>query len=341
MVASVQRRAESADELVAEVTRIVREATGVGAARELPPEEPLGALGLDSLAIVNVVAAVEGRFARELPDALWEDRRGISIASLAAAVGQCGVRPRRAAPARPSPARPSSRASRASSGSSCNSRGAAREAASPPAHCTARVIVAHWLRAQPALRRPHARPRRRPARCPAARGPHDRALRRRLRRAAGRDLDEDAGRTHAQPTSDGACRAASICLAAWEGERIVAYDLLGPTARRTSPPRPAPASASICTSAAKSRGRGIGLALLAASLPYTRDLGFSRQATIVLERNRPMIAAATQLLGFSGRRPRRAQRAARSGALELAAARIDVQRPASRDLNQLGRRRRR
>jgi GNAT superfamily N-acetyltransferase len=47
------------------------------------------------------------------------------------------------------------------------------------------------------------------------------------------------------------------------------------------------------------RGRGIGLALLAASLPYTRDLGFSRQATIVLERNRPMIAAATQLLGFT------------------------------------------
>ena len=50
---------------------------------------------------------------------------------------------------------------------------------------------------------------------------------------------------------------------------------------------------------ARSRGRGIGLALLAASLPYTRELGFTRQATIVLERNRPMIAAATQMLGFA------------------------------------------
>jgi GNAT superfamily N-acetyltransferase len=49
----------------------------------------------------------------------------------------------------------------------------------------------------------------------------------------------------------------------------------------------------------ESRGRGIGLALLSASLPYTRDLGFTRQATIVLERNVPMIAAATQLLGFT------------------------------------------
>src|SRR5450432_21987 len=86
MVASLQLRADSAEEVVAAVTRIVREATGMGAGRELPCEEPLGALGLDSLALVNAVAAVEAAYGRELPDTLWEDRRGVSIASLAAAV---------------------------------------------------------------------------------------------------------------------------------------------------------------------------------------------------------------------------------------------------------------
>jgi len=90
-----------------------------------------------------------------------------------------------------------------------------------------------------------------------------------------------------------------ICLAAWEGERIVAYDLLGPTGAGD-----VTASNGTCIGLnlherCEARGRGIGLALLAASLPYTRELGFTRQATIVLERNRPMIAAATQILGFA------------------------------------------
>ncbi len=90
-----------------------------------------------------------------------------------------------------------------------------------------------------------------------------------------------------------------ICLAAWEGDRIVAYDLLGPTGADD-----VTASNGTCIGLnlherCEARGRGIGLALLAASLPYTRELGFTRQATIVLERNRPMIAAATQILGFA------------------------------------------
>src|SRR5882724_10141987 len=86
MVASMHLRAQSAQETLAEVTRIVREATGIGAGRDQPPDEPLGALGLDSLALVNAVPAVEAACGRELPHALWGDRRGISIASLAAVV---------------------------------------------------------------------------------------------------------------------------------------------------------------------------------------------------------------------------------------------------------------
>ena len=124
-----------------------------------------------------------------------------------------------------------------------------------------------------------------------------------------------------------------ICLAAWEGDRIVAYDLLGPTGADD-----VTASNGTCIGLnlherCEARGRGIGLALLAASLPYTRELGFTRQATIVLERNRPMIAAATQILGFAV--TGRAERLELAGprALELAAARVGVRGPAPRRLN--------
>lgn len=93
--------------------------------------------------------------------------------------------------------------------------------------------------------------------------------------------------------------AGILCLAAWEGGRIVAYDLLGPHGAEDVTTSPGTCLGINLYERRESRGHGIGLGLLAASLAYTRDLGFSRQATIVLERNRSMIAAATQLLGFA------------------------------------------
>jgi hypothetical protein len=90
-----------------------------------------------------------------------------------------------------------------------------------------------------------------------------------------------------------------ICLAAWEGERILAYELLGPSGTEDVTTSRGTCFGLNLYERPESLGRGIGLGLLAASLPYTRELGFTRQATIVLERNRPMIAAATQMLGFA------------------------------------------
>ena len=83
------------------------------------------------------------------------------------------------------------------------------------------------------------------------------------------------------------------------GGRIVAYDLLGPTGAEDVRHGPGRASGSTCTSAARRAAAASALALLAASLSYTRELGFARQATIAPERDRPLIAAATQLLGFA------------------------------------------
>ena len=117
------------------------------------------------------------------------------------------------------------------------------------------------------------------------------------------------------------------CLAAWEDGRIVAYDMLAPSGAEDVTTSPGTCFGLDLYERRESRGRGIGVGLLAASLSYARDLGFSRQATIVLERNRPMIAAATQMLGFEVDGPRRAQRAARPRALELAGAWVKLQCP--------------
>jgi GNAT superfamily N-acetyltransferase len=90
-----------------------------------------------------------------------------------------------------------------------------------------------------------------------------------------------------------------ICLAAWEDARIVAYDLIGPTGSdEVTASNGTCLGLNLCERR-EVRGRGIGLALLAASLPYMRELGFRRHATIVSERNRPLIATATQVLGFA------------------------------------------
>jgi acyl carrier protein/GNAT superfamily N-acetyltransferase len=296
MVASMQLRAKSADEVLAEVTRIVREATGIGADRELAPAEPLGALGLDSLALVNAVAAVEAAYGRELPDALWEDRRGISVAGLAAlvaAAGEAVAQDRTAGSTvaeRPSISRVEPLALR------WEARGLPGRAAAGVVHRA--VILAHWARAQQryvVLARdlagdlPDAPP---PAGISIA--PYDGASDEPL---AGIWTATQARRIRAQLRRR--MDAGILCLAAWEGGRIVAYDLLGPQGAEDVTTSPGTCLGLNLYERRESRGRGIGLSLLSASLPYTRDLGFSRQATIVLERNRPMIAAATQMLGFA------------------------------------------
>jgi GNAT superfamily N-acetyltransferase/acyl carrier protein len=296
MVTSVGRQGV-AEDVVADVTHVVREASGAGAMRDLPAEEPLSALGLDSLAIVNAVAAVEARFARELPDALWEDRRGISIASLAAAVAGAGEEQalgRAVIDAAPGDQPGVSRVERLF---------LQLEACGPGGRVAAGalhrgVIAAHWLRAnQPCVVLTRELEGDLPV-VPMPDGvtiaPYDGI---RDEPLAGIWTATQAGRMRAHLRRRMA--AGMHCLAAWEAERIVAYDLLGPSGAEDVTTSPGTCFGLNLHERRESRGRGIGLALLAASLPYTRDLGFSRQATIVLERNRPMIAAATQLLGFT------------------------------------------
>jgi acyl carrier protein/GNAT superfamily N-acetyltransferase len=281
--------AVTSPQLVDDVARIVHEATGIGRARVLPPEEPLGALGLDSLALVKAVAAVEGAFGCELPDELWEDRRGISIASLAAALASAPVgEPAARAPIAPAGEQP---------GVSriellflrLEARGLAGRAAAHALHGA--VIGSHWARSrQPCVVLERELGGELPS-IPLPDGvsiaPYDGKSDEPL---AGIWTETQAARmrAHLRRRMD----AGIICLAAWEGGSIVAYDLLGPEGAEDVATSPGTCFGLNLYERRESRGRGIGLALLAASLPYARELGFSRQATVVL-------VAATQLLGFS------------------------------------------
>jgi GNAT superfamily N-acetyltransferase/acyl carrier protein len=301
MAARSQWRSDPDDALLDEVALIVRRATGIGSARVLPIDDPLGTLGLDSLSLVNAVAAVEGAFERELPDELWEDRRGISIASLAAAVALSGVEP----VARPlALVRPPEPGAVEQPGVSrferlfhrLEQRGVAGRTAAHALHGA--VIGAHWTHSQsrclvlereltgqlPAISLPSG----------VTIAPYDGASDVPL---AGIWTATQAHRRRAHLRRR--MQSGIVCLAAWEHQRIVAFDLIGPTGAEDVATRPGTCFGLDLYERRSSRGRGIGLGLLAASLRHARDLGFSRQATIVLERNRPMIAAATQMLGFT------------------------------------------
>jgi acyl carrier protein/GNAT superfamily N-acetyltransferase len=287
MAADPQQCPGPADALIDEVAVAVRRATGIDDSRSLPVDEPLGALGLDSLSIVNAVAAVEGAFACELPDSLWEDRRGISIASIAEAVDAAPVGATPSAPRSPSLAvadgnQPGvSRAERLFL--QLEARGVAGRSAAHALHRA--VIGAHWVRSRQAylvLERelsddlPRIPP---PAGITIA--AYDGASAAPL---AGMWPETQAGRMGAHLRRR--MQSGILCLAAWEDGQDVAT-------------RPGTCFGLGLYERRASRCRGIGLALLSASLPYARDLGFARQATIVLERNLPMIAAATQVLGFA------------------------------------------
>ncbi len=287
---------------------IVRRATGIDDSTSIAVDEPLGTLGLDSLALVNAVGAVEVAFACELPDSLWEDRRGISIASLAEAVDAAPVIS--AAPSPPSPAPGASDGDQPGVSRiervflQLEERGTAGRSAAHTLHRA--VIGAHWVRSrQPQLvlerELSGALPRiALPAGITIA--PYDGLSPASL---AGIWTSTQAARMGAHLHRR--IRGGMFCLAAWEEGRIVAYDLIGPTGAEDVATRPGTCFGLGLYERRASRRRGIGLALLSASLPYARDLGFARQATIVLERNLPMIAALTQVLGFAvtGRAERR------------------------------------
>ena len=93
--------------------------------------------------------------------------------------------------------------------------------------------------------------------------------------------------------------AGALALAAVEEDRIVGLDFLSATGDEdVEVVRPGVCYGFALSEAPSARGRGIGLALTDFSFRVARKRGFRAQVMYVWAGNAPMLAAATQLLGF-------------------------------------------
>jgi acyl carrier protein/GNAT superfamily N-acetyltransferase len=279
-----------------EIVRIVRDELLFGSDRPIPLDTPLGELGvgLDSLALVKLLTAVEATFGVDIPDDVWTDRGPLTVDALAEIVAEA---PKREA------------------GVSVPTQNTLRRGRMERAeHALAGGGLAH--RAAWQLLRLLA-----PVKELAFGYSRTFVLERRLDDLVAMPIEPPPGivlRPYMPEDEDGLAglwpafaephgrrflrrmlRQGAIALVAAEGRRIVALDLLSATGEdEVTIRQPDACFGYWLTEAPAARGRGIGLALVAYSLPVARDRGFRAQLAWVAEDNTAMLAAATQLLGF-------------------------------------------
>ena len=289
-----------------EIARIIRDELLLGTAREIPFDQPLGELGvgLDSLALVNLLTAVEAAFGVELSDDIWTERGPLSVDDLADLVRSA---PRTTAPLPVDRGSPLLHGRMEQVEHALRARGAAGRAVlagirvAAPAkrfllHRTQHLLLERRLDniASMVLAPPPGIDLRRlaPEEEPDFSDFWPPANARRMRHVFERAVDDGA-----------------IALVASEGNRVVALDLISERGDEdVEMVSPGACYGFLLAEARSVRGRGIGLALAAYSFVMARDLGFRAQLTHVWDDNTAMLAAATQLLGFriigSGRRMR-------------------------------------
>jgi acyl carrier protein/GNAT superfamily N-acetyltransferase len=280
-----------------EIAGIIREEILLGSDRAIPFDQPLGELGvgLDSLALVNLLTAIEAAFGVELSDDIWTARGPLSVNGLADILRRT-----------PQTAAPTSAADRGS----------------PVLHGRLERIEHTLRRRGPVGRGAWAAVR---VAAPAARFLFSRTrhllLEKRLDDVPspvlapppGIDLrslapGEEAALSGLWPpvhdrrskrVLEQALREGAMALVAVEGSRVVALDLLSASGDdEVDVDNPEACYGFFLTEAPAARGRGIGLALAAHSFRVAREQGFRVQLTHVWSGNTAMLAAATQLLGF-------------------------------------------
>jgi GNAT superfamily N-acetyltransferase/acyl carrier protein len=279
-----------------EILRIVREELLFGSDRPIPVDAPLGDLGvgLDSLALVKLLTAVEGSLRVEVPDDVWTARGPLTVEALAEIVAEA---PR------------SGEGGPTAESTLVRGRMERAEQALAGGGPVRRAAWAGVRLAAPAKRFVYGSMRtfvleRRlddDVDPPPAEPPPGIVLR---EYEAG---DEDGlsglwpgfAERHGRRTLRRSLQDGAIALVAAEGTRIIAIDLLSATGEEDVRIEQHGACFGYWLhEAPAARGRGIGLALVGYSLRVARERGFRTQLTWVAEDNAAMLAAATQLLGF-------------------------------------------
>lgn len=280
-----------------EIARIIRDELLLGSERAIRFDEPLGELGvgLDSLALVNLLSGVEAAFGVELDDEIWTARDPLSVNDLAEILR---TTPRTAA-SPPSLDRPSpvlhGRLERVEH--RLKRRGLAGRAVWSGVRAAAPVKSFVFSRTRYLLLE-----RRLDTGSGVTVAPPAGVELRRLEREEESGLDHLWAPVHVRRSRQMLERALSegaTALVACEGGRILAIDVVSPRgsdeARVLSPDA---CYGFLLAEAREARGRGIGLALAAYSFAVARRLGFRSQLAHVWEGNTAMLAAATQLLAF-------------------------------------------
>jgi acyl carrier protein/GNAT superfamily N-acetyltransferase len=280
-----------------EIARIVRDELLLGSEREIPFDQPLGelGLGLDSLALVNLLTAVEAAFGVELSDDIWTQRGPLSVDDLAEIVR--GTTPA-AAPipsAQADSAVPHGRMERLEQ--RLQGRGSAGRAAWAAIRIAAPIRRFLFVRTQHVLLE-----RRLDDETLTDLAPPPGIEFRLLPPGVRPDLADLWAPVHARHMTNVFRREVgrgAIALVACSGDRVVAVDLLsGSGGLDVDVASPEACFGFFLEEAPVARGRGIGLALAAHSFRVARERGFRTQFIHVWKRNTAMLAAATQLLGF-------------------------------------------
>jgi len=293
------------EEIQQEVLSVLHRCVLSGSRRHIRMDEPLGeqGLGLDSLALVEFVAALESRFSVEIPDTIWTDRGDLSPKDFVDLLFQ--LQPQSLSPIKGD--RSQVRLDDAANVSyirKCVATIRQRGVPSGIAWIGSRMILSlfgniysqeshvilmrdfsdgaieiedssspivfkeFFLNDAPALKEFWP--------------PHRQTAMMKLFRQR--------------------VQAGFICLSAWIGEEIVGIDFLSGTGD-TDPDTglkiiTAPGTCYALDLYEKYHGRGIGFALLGFSLREAQQRGFQRQVAFVRKNNDKMLAASVQLHGF-------------------------------------------
>jgi acyl carrier protein/GNAT superfamily N-acetyltransferase len=276
-----------------ELVRIVREELLLGTERAIPLDAPLGelGLGLDSLALMNLLTRIETSFGVELPDDVWTARGPLSLADLAELI--------ESTPTVEAPAHAAEPAAPLLQGRMERAEYALRRYGVLGRIAWSVLRLGAPVRRFLFTRHEHVVFERALDEEPSFEAPPGVVLR---PFEAGDDLaglwapfNERSGRRGLEQ----ALRSGATALVAVEGDKVVALDLY--SGEGDDDVRIARAGACYgfyLAEARAVRGRGVGMALIAYSFGQARARGFRTQLTYVRDDNTAMLVAAAQLLGF-------------------------------------------
>jgi len=304
------------DEVDRELVAVLRRTSLSGSEREIGLEEPLGeqGLGLDSLALVEFVSALENRFQIELPDDVWTERDKLSIRYCSDLILKSGshVVPNADDAYEPRLSRRNtiglSWSEKASS--AIDELGLVRGMAWIAGHIVLHITDCFYLHQKYYILTAELVQRAVPVHASSV----DLVL---------RELSVDDAPTFREFCSSVVYRTHTanrrmstalfherlnsgyLCLGAWHDNRIVGVDWLSVegykcpfTGLRLHWPEESCYAMELFEHP-EYVGKGVGLALLGYSLAVAKERGYREQITMVIGRNVKMLSAAVQLFGFS------------------------------------------